>query len=166
MKTLTIILFCCIFGISKLSAQNDTKENSYGINILPVSTSEAYSLGIGFYLAKDFSKDGKGFGILLSSSYLIPTKTYNDILLEGYEAELALKYDIPIQSFLEVYPSIGGGGISNKFNYGDSNTEFYFIAGGGATLSISQTIKLGVDVFKPFLENANVAVISNLRFNF
>lgn len=165
MKTLTIIL-CCFISICKLSAQNDTKENSFGINILPVTTSEAYSLGFGLYYAKDFSKDGKGFGVLLSSSYLVPDKIYNDILLDGYEAELALKYDIPMLNFLEIYPAIGGGGFSNKFIDGDSSSKFYFIAGGGVTLSISKTIKLGVDVFNPFLDGANVAVISNIRFNF
>lgn len=160
-----IIALICFLATCNLPAQNDIKENSIGISVQPINISEIYDLGIGFYFSQDFSKSGKGFGYILNGSYLIPNENYSDLIMETYEAELALKYDIRLTDFLEIYPLFGGGGISTKFTSEDSDTEFYIVAGGGVTLSLSKTIRLGVDIFKPFLDYEVVVVTTNIRFN-
>ncbi|CAL2057481.1 hypothetical protein [Tenacibaculum sp. 190524A05c] len=159
-----LAIFVFIWSTNYLSGQNSTPvESSLGLSYQFSAISKGYDYGIGLVANNDFGGTSEGFGYIAQLTYLAPAEIIKDVIDYALTFDVLIKYDISVADGLDIAPTAGVGYLTVQSD-ADTNAEFYFAAGGTLSYFISDSIVIGVDVTKQFLEGSEISAGASIRF--
>ncbi|AUC16172.1 hypothetical protein BTO06_13820 [Tenacibaculum sp. SZ-18] len=147
-----------------LIGQNSTPvESSLGLSYQFSTISEGYDYGIGLIVNNDLGGSSDGFGYIAQLTYLAPVEAIEDVIDYALTFDALIKYDIAVADGLDIAPTAGVGYLTVQ-SEASENAEFYFSAGGTLSYFISDSIVIGFDVTKQFLEGSDITTGVSIRF--
>ena len=165
--TTSLLFIFCAFIANAQNNQTSIKENSLGVSFTFSTLSNGYDWGIGLIASEDFNSSGEGIGMIAHLTYLQPNDAISNIIEYAYTSDIMLKYDVGVTPEFQIGPTLGVG-YSGAIAVNGSNpdADFYFLAGATSSYFLTDSVIIGFDITKYFLEGSDISIAASIRFNY